>query len=60
VVLQFSDNRLQGLLRELEEAIAACDDPATLYRLGRELKLIGDAARGRGYELQPKAGNRYW
>ena len=58
--LVFSDNRLQGLLREIEEAIAACDDPTTLRRLGVELKLIADAARGKGYELQPKEGNRYW
>lgn len=58
--LAFSDNRISGLLRELEEAVADCDDPVTLRRLGVELKLIADAARGRGFGLQPKEGNRTW
>ena len=58
--LAFSDNRINGLLRELEEAVADCDDPATLRRLGVELKLIADAARGRGFGFQPKEGNRTW
>lgn len=58
--LVFTDNRLSGLLRELEEAIAECEDPTTLRRLGIELKLIADSARGKGYGLQPKQGNRTW
>jgi hypothetical protein len=60
VLLRFEDNRLQGLLRELEEAIADCDNPETLRRLGVQLKLMGGEARGRGFRLQPKEGNRHW
>lgn len=53
------DNRLQGLMRELLEALADCDDPSALYRAGKDLKAIGDAARSKGYELQPR-GSRTW
>lgn len=58
--LRFGDNRLDGLIREIEEAIQDCDNPTTLYRLGVQLKLCADKARGRGFDLQPKQGNRFW
>lgn len=57
-VLEFSDNRLSGLLREVQEAIEQEDDPVTLRRLGVSLKLLHDKARGRGWELQKPTGNR--
>lgn len=44
------DNRLQGLLRELLEAIAQEGDPEKLRKLGQSLKLIGDRARGKAFE----------
>lgn len=59
-MLKFNDNRLTGLLREIEEAIADCDDPETLRRFGVCLKSLHDKARGKGWELQPKEGNRTW
>lgn len=59
-LLEFKDNRLAGLLREVREAIADCDDPATLRRFGVALKQLHDEARGKGWELQPKEGNRTW
>lgn len=36
---RIKDNRLQGLLRELAEAIADCDDPDTLNAVRTSLKL---------------------
>jgi hypothetical protein len=59
-MLKFSDNRLAGLLREVSEAIKDCDEPATLRRFGIALKAYGDEARSRGYNIQPKTGNRTW
>ena len=59
-MLEFKDNRLAGLLREVQEAIEATDDPPTLRRLGVALKQLADKSRGRGWELQPKDGNRIW
>ena len=59
-LLEFKDNRLAGLLREVQEAIEATDDPMTLYRLGIALKQLSNMSRGRGWDLQPKEGNRYW
>jgi len=59
-MLAFSDNRLSGLLREIEEAIADCDDPKTLRRFGVALKQLSDKARGKGFDLQPPHGNRTW
>ncbi len=58
-MLEFTDNRLSGLIREVQQAIEDCDDPKTLYRLGVSLKLLHDKARGRGWDIQPK-GNRSW
>tara|TARA_R110002051_G_scaffold161835_1_gene233446 strand:+ start:1016 stop:1195 length:180 start_codon:yes stop_codon:yes gene_type:complete len=59
-MLEFRDNRLAGLLREISEAIAAIDDPTTLRRFGITLKAYGDEARSRGYNLQNPKGNRTW
>lgn len=42
------DNRMQGLVRELAEAIDDCDDPERLRKLGQSLKLLGDYARNKG------------
>lgn len=33
------DNRLSGLVRELEEAIAECDDPLALSAVAKSLRL---------------------
>ena len=32
-VARFRDNRVRGLLNELREAIAECEDPETLHKL---------------------------
>lgn len=58
--LEFTDNRLAGLLREIGEAIEDCDDPVTLRRLGVSLQALGSQARGRGWEINPKRGSRSW
>lgn len=57
-VQRMKDNRLQGLLREIEEAIKSEDDAAVLRTLGQSLKLLGDCARSRGFERQ--TGQRFW
>lgn len=49
-VERIKDNRLQGLLRELQEAIAQEEDADKLRKLGQSLKLIGDRARSKAYE----------
>jgi hypothetical protein len=59
-VERLADNRLQGLLRELSEAIRDEEDPAILRALGQSLKMLADRSRSRGWELQPKTGNRHW
>ena len=59
-LLDSRDNRLTALAHDVREAIADCDDPAQLRRLGMNLKMLADAARGKGFELQPKKGNRTW
>jgi hypothetical protein len=50
------DNRTRGLLRELAEAIEDSDSPDDLRRLGQSLKMLADAARGRGYRF----GGRFY
>lgn len=50
------DNRIKGLLQELEQALQAEDDPDTLRRAGIDLKALGDAARGKGWRINPKKG----
>ncbi len=47
MVLEFTDNRLSGLLREVEEAIADCEDVVTLWRLRSQLLLFSQEARGK-------------
>lgn len=59
-LLDSRDNRLKSLTQEVLEAIADCDDPVQLRRLGVNLKMLADAARSKGFELQPKEGNRTW
>lgn len=44
-----NDNRLNGLLRELAEAIAEEENPALLRTIGQSLKMIGDRARNKAY-----------
>ena len=56
-LLDSRDNRLKGLTSEVLEAIVECDDPLQLRRLGVNLKMLADAARSKGYGLQPE-GNR--
>lgn len=58
-LLDSRDNRLTSLTQDALEAIADCDDPAQLRRLGMNLKMLADAARSKGFDLQPK-GQRTW
>ena len=48
-VERVTGNRENGLLREIAEAIEDCEDPDALRRLGQSLKMLGDAARSKGY-----------
>lgn len=54
------DNRIRGLLQEMREALEDCDDPDALRRAGVDLKALGDAARGKGYAINPRKGSRIW
>lgn len=54
------DNRIKGLLQELEQALRDEDDPAALRRAGVDLRALGDAARGRAWRIDPKIGSRSW
>lgn len=47
---RIKDNRLQGLLRELLEAIKDEEDPDKLRKLGQSLKMIGDRARSKAFD----------
>jgi hypothetical protein len=58
-VLEFKDNRLQGLLREVRQAIEDCEDPETLRRFGVTLKLLGDESRCKAWSENPKV-NKAW
>lgn len=58
-LLDSRDNRLKSLTQEVLEAIVDCDDPDQLRRLGMNLKMLADAARSKGFDLQPK-GQRTW
>lgn len=49
-VERIRDNRAKGLLREVAEAIADCDDPEQLRKLGQSLRMLGDAARNKGLD----------
>ena len=49
--IPFTENRLQGLMREVEQAINDCDDPMTLWRLSCALRLLSQEARGRKFQL---------
>jgi len=43
------DNRMNGLLRELAEAIDSEENPELLRCVGQSLKLIGDSARNKSF-----------
>lgn len=47
---RIKDNRLKGLLRELEEALQDTEDPELLRKLGQSLRLIGDRARSKAFD----------
>lgn len=51
---RIKDNRLQGLLRELLDAIKDEDDPEKLRKLGQSLRLIGDRARSKAFDKTRK------
>ena len=55
---RLKDNRLQGLLREIAEAMSREESPEILRTLGQSLKMLGDLARSRSYERQK--GTRHW
>lgn len=57
---RIKDNRLKGLLREIQEAIADMDDPEALKKLGQSLKMMGDRARNRGWYLLPEEKREFW
>lgn len=50
LVLEFTDNRLAGLLREISEAIEQEDDPDALRRFGLALFQLHHEARGKAWE----------
>lgn len=54
-VERVGDNRLNGLLRELAEALEQTDDPTLLRATGQSLKMIGDAARSKAFEEDKRA-----
>ena len=49
-----NSNRLQGLMRELGEAMADEDDPEQLRRLGSSLREIGSIAMNKYREIKDK------
>lgn len=55
-VERVTGNRENGLLRELAEAIEDCENPEALRRLGQSLKMLGDAARAKGF----RNGGRFY
>lgn len=55
-MLEFSDNRLSGLLREVQEAIDDCDDPNTLWRLHVSLRSLHQRSRERGWLIRNQKG----
>ena len=59
-LLDLRDNRMKGLMSEVLEALADCDDPELLRRTGINLKALHDAARCKAWEINPKKGNRSW
>lgn len=58
-VSRVTDNRLNGLLRELAEAIQAEEDPRTLRHFAQSLALLAGRARSRGYSLSDDK-DRIW
>lgn len=59
-LLDLRDNRLKGLMAEVMDALADCDDPELLRRTGINLKSLHDAARCKAWEINPKKANRIW
>jgi hypothetical protein len=55
-VERIRDNRMRGILQEVAELIDDTDSPDDLRRFGQSLKLLSDAARGRGY----RRGGRFY
>jgi hypothetical protein len=53
-VQRLHDNRMHGLVREVAEFIDDCDDPEELRKIGQSLKLLADAARGKGFRCGGK------
>ena len=54
-ITRIPDNRVRGLLGELAEAIADCDDPEILYRLRSSLSIgMTNFASRRERELRSK------
>lgn len=55
-VERVKDNRLKGLLRELQEALLETDDPELLRKVGQSLRMIGDSARSKAFDKT----RRHW
>ena len=55
-VERIGDNRLKGLLRELQEAIDDSDNHELLRSVGVSLKLMGAEARTKAYLLDKRVG----
>lgn len=56
---RIKDNRLRGLVSELADAIADCDNPETLYLLKSSLKLgLSNAAALREDEIRNEQRER--
>lgn len=51
-MLEFMDNRLSGLLREVQEAIEDTEDADTLWRLHISLRSLHRQAREKGWLIR--------
>lgn len=55
-MLEFMDNRLSGLLREVQEAIEDTEDADTLWRLHISLRSLHQQAREKGWLIRNRKG----
>lgn len=58
-VARMGDNRLQGLLREIAEAIEEEGDAARLRTFSQSLNLLAGRSRSRAYDLSADP-NKKW
>lgn len=58
-MIEFSDNRLAGIVAEISESIDDCDDPDTLRRFGILLYQLHHKSRGKAWDINPKQNKTY-